>query len=60
MHLHYMSHRQGLSSFVCGLLSGLGKMFDTPVEVEQINHKDQGSEHDVFLVKWSLEVGAPA
>jgi len=60
MHLHYMSHRQGLSPFICGLLSGLGKMFSTLVEVQQINHKDQGAEHDVFLVKWSLEALVPS
>lgn len=58
LHLHYMSHRQGLSSFVCGLLSGLGKMFGTPVEIQHIIQKEQGAEHDVYRVSWSLEADA--
>lgn len=57
LHLHYRTHRPGLSAFVVGLLSGLGKMFNTPVTVRHIESKDNGADHDVFLVEWSA-VGA--
>jgi hypothetical protein len=51
--LHYYSHRPGLSDFVVGLLQGLGKMFNTPGIVEITERKDDGADHDVFLVRWS-------
>jgi hypothetical protein len=51
--LHYHSHRPGLTDFVTGLLQGLGKMFDTPAEIETIERKADGADHDVFLVRWS-------
>ena len=38
--------------FVLGLMSGLGKMFSTPVKVVQIQHKSRGADHDVFQVTW--------
>lgn len=52
LHLHYFTHRPGLSEFVRGLLSGLGKKFGTPVESTRIQSKDEGAHHDVFLVTW--------
>ncbi len=51
LHLHYRSHRQGLQSFVVGLVRGLGKKFNTPVSVELLPRGDR--DHDVFLVTWS-------
>lgn len=51
--LHYRSHRHGLTSFVVGLLTGLGKRFATPVRVQVLHRKDQGADHDVFHVHWS-------
>lgn len=56
LHLHYLSHRQGLSPFVCGLISGLAKMFSTHVEVQHLERKDDGADHDVFHVSWQDEV----
>jgi hypothetical protein len=52
LHLHYITHRDGLAPFVVGLLSGLGKSFNTPTTVSQIAHRAQGAAHDVFLVEW--------
>jgi len=52
LRLHYLSHRAGLTPFVEGLLSGLGKMFDTPVRVTLEAAKAAGADHDVFLVQW--------
>lgn len=50
--IHYFSKRQGLQEFVKGLLTGLGKMFNTPVVVEQIENRNKGNDHDVFKVSW--------
>lgn len=52
VHVHYFSERAGLTDFMSGLLSGLGKMFETDVEVTLIEAKDQGNDHDVFKVVW--------
>jgi hypothetical protein len=56
--VHYYSHRPGLAAFVVGLLHGLAKMYETPAEVTQLTHRDQGADHDTFLVRWSPP-GAP-
>ncbi len=56
LRLHYMTHRTGLTAFVIGLLSGLGKMFGTPVQSTVVARKDQGAECDVFDVTWGEAV----
>lgn len=53
LHLHYYTHRPGLTSFVIGLLGGLGKMFNSPVKVHVADRKDAGADHDIFEVEWS-------
>lgn len=53
LNLHYHSERPGLQPFVIGLMHGLGKMFNTPVEVKQTQFKHQGHSHDVFSVTWA-------
>jgi len=52
IHVHYFSKREGLQEFVRGLLSGLGKMYNTPVVIELIQSRDQGDNHEVFNVSW--------
>lgn len=52
LRLHYHSHRQGLTEFVVGLVRGLGLLFDTPVEVELLESRAEGADHDVFAVSW--------
>lgn len=51
--LHYISQRPGLAPFVVGLMSGLGKMFHTPVTVKLVLAKAAGADHDVFEVTWT-------
>ena len=47
----YSSHRQGLAPMVVGLIRGLAKTFETPVQIEQIATRDiDGS--DRFLVSF--------
>lgn len=50
--LHYFSKRQGLQEFVRGLLQGLGKMFNTPITLELIQTRDEGSTHEIFKINW--------
>ena len=52
IHVHYFSKREGLQDFVKGLLSGLGKMYQTPTEIELIQSRDEGSDHEIFKVSW--------
>ena len=53
MLLHYYSSRAGLAPMVIGLLSGLGQMFNTEIDVRQTMSRDQGADHDVFSVKFT-------
>ncbi|WP_296705234.1 heme NO-binding domain-containing protein [Algoriphagus sp.] len=50
--LHYISKRKGLAGFMKGLISGLGKMFETPVEVIHLHGKEDGHSYEAFKVKW--------
>lgn len=50
--LHYRTRRAGLTPFVFGLVRGLGKMFDTPVEVRLLEGRETGADHDVFLLEF--------
>jgi hypothetical protein len=52
LRLHYHSQRPGLTAFMEGLLSGLGKLFTTPVRVTLESAKSAGADHDIFLVEW--------
>lgn len=51
--LHYYSSRPGLAPMVIGLLNGLGKMFKTEIDVSQTMSREDGDDHDVFLVKFT-------
>jgi Haem-NO-binding len=50
--LHYRSNREGLAPMVFGLVKGLGTRFDTEVDITQTQSRDDGAEHDEFLVKY--------
>ena len=56
--LHYHTHRPGLSSFVVGLMQGLGTMFATPVTVRLVESREEGADHDVFDVTWKATPSA--
>lgn len=53
LELHYLTHRDGLGAFVVGIVSGLGKMFESPVEITQLAFRSRGDDHDVFHLTWS-------
>jgi len=52
MRLHYHTDREGLAPMVVGLLKGLGKRFDTPVEVIHDKVRGQENDHDEFLIRF--------
>jgi hypothetical protein len=52
IHVHYYSKREGLQEFIRGLMVGLGKMYETPVQVDLIQSRAEGSTHEVFKVSW--------
>ncbi len=48
--LHYFTERPHLAPMVIGILRGLSKRFDEPAVIEQIAHKAEGEDHDIFKV----------
>lgn len=52
LHLHYISKRVGLKEFVRGLISGLGKYFNTPVQIELLQDRDKGDQNEVYKISW--------
>lgn len=52
IHLHYFSKREGLQEFVRGLISGLGKLYQTNVVIELIQTREEGNTHEIFKVSW--------
>lgn len=53
MKLHYHTHRPGLTSFVVGLVQGLGKLYDTAMTCTVTARKDAGADHDIFDIAWA-------
>jgi len=49
--LHYQSERDGLAPMVRGLVKGLTNLFDVNVDIEHVESKADGADHDVFLIK---------
>jgi hypothetical protein len=52
LYLHYFSKRHGLQDFVNGLLRGLSKLYNTPVEILLIQSRNDGSDSEIFKVSW--------
>lgn len=52
MDLHYKSTRQGLAPMVIGLVHGLGKRFQTKVDITQTSYREQGAPHDTFSITY--------
>ncbi len=48
--LHYVSSRAGLAPMVVGLIRGLASRYEVEVEIEQVESRDDGADHDVFRV----------
>lgn len=52
LHLHYFSKRPGLKEFVRGILQGLGKTYNTPLNIELIESRDEGKDHEIYKLTW--------
>lgn len=52
VHLHYISKREGLTDFVYGLMSGLGKFFDTEVFTNHVSTVPSDDTHEIIKVEW--------
>jgi hypothetical protein len=50
--LHYFSKREGLQEFVRGLLLGIGKLYNSPIDVDLLQTRLDGSSHEIFKVSW--------
>jgi hypothetical protein len=50
--VHYFSKRQGMQEFVRGLLQGLGKLYKTPITINLLQSRNEGSDHEIFKVTW--------
>jgi hypothetical protein len=51
--LHYISNRKGLSDFVYGLISGLGKFYATEVKIDHIESRASKGSYEIFQLQWS-------
>ncbi len=52
INIHYHSEREGLQSFVRGLLIGLSKMYNVETNIELLQSRDDGNTHEIFKVNW--------
>ncbi len=52
LNLHYFSKRPGLQEFVRGLIQGLGKLYQTPVAIQLLQSRNDGSNHEIFHIEW--------
>jgi hypothetical protein len=48
--LHYYSNRDGLSSFVIGLVKGIGIIYDTPITIKTILSEKKEFQHDIIEI----------
>lgn len=48
--MHYYSSRDGLTSFVIGLIDGIAKMFDTQIIIKHVSSEKTDNWHDTFSI----------
>lgn len=60
LRLEYWSDRRGLAPMVAGLLTGLGERFGLTLSVNQTVSRDDGADHDEFIVDYGQESRAVA
>jgi len=51
--LHYSTHRTGLTSFVVGIIRGLGTLYGTPASCTLLETDANNPECDIFQITWS-------
>ncbi len=50
MRLQYVSERPGLTTFVAGVLTGLGKHYGQEIDIEITAQKQNGADYDEYLI----------
>jgi len=53
--LHYQSEREGLGQMVPGTVRGLAAMLNTTASVQQIADREDGADHNRYLVTFGTE-----
>jgi hypothetical protein len=53
LYLHYYSHRTGLTDFIFGLISGIGKVFNKETTAQIIGSREKGDDHETFQISWN-------
>ncbi|MEM9341629.1 MAG: heme NO-binding domain-containing protein [Pseudomonadota bacterium] len=56
--LHYHSSRDGLAPMVIGLLKGLAEECGVEVDIQHLEHKASGADHDVFGMRIKAKAAA--
>jgi hypothetical protein len=51
LRLHYHTQRTGLAPLVVGIIKGLGKRFGAHVDIIHVVRREDGADHDEFLVR---------
>lgn len=52
LNVHYLSKRDGLKDFVKGLLSGLGKLYETPIIITELEATFNSNNQAILNVTW--------
>jgi hypothetical protein len=50
--VHYRSKRIGLQEFVGKIISGQGTLYETLVDIDLLQSRDEGSDREIFQVSW--------
>lgn len=60
LELHYFSKRPGLWPLVVGVLHGMARdYFGIAIEVQLLSSRDDGNDHEVFMVTYPFQVRRP-
>jgi hypothetical protein len=58
MRLEYWTHRPGLAPMVLGLLDGLAEMYEVSIEVTRGACRENGDDHDEFIIAYRPAVAS--
>jgi len=52
IYCEYHSQRDGLTPFIIGAIHAIGDLYDTKINLEQLNHKSE-NEFNLFKISWN-------
>ncbi len=53
LNLHYFSKREGLKEFVRGLIQGLAKFYAVDIQIQLLESRNEGNDHEIFNIRWN-------